>query len=534
MAPIKMDSKEAKKSLTSQIATGAIFTTAAILMNRVSGMALQMILVRMISVDGFGLFKLAVELSSFGIMFVTFFVGGVSASSTTRVVSLHVAAHRKDRIRSTVLVSVLSVTILSAVLFAVTYFPMETALEKIFRIRSDLLPEATTFFRLFLLYIFLSSVAMVFSAALRSAEFFKVYSLTESLTNLLRVILIPLLIYFGYGLDSIVYGWSAALLAGIVPGMWILERFTRSERSNTVFGEAIFSDLKDMTTFGIPVFFATLSSTVYYSADVIILGHFMPIKLVGIYSAGVVLVHSLLYLFSGLETALFPILSASLEKDQTGRESPILVRGYRLLCVVTFPAAVYSFCMAPYMVRFLFGPDYLESAVVARILSILILVWAAMPAGVLFMSTGRPEINARLGVVSAVINVALNFMLIPFLGIIGAAIASVTSRSYAALHGVVICRNLFSATFPWRYSAGILAISAVSVAPVLVTYWICPVTGSFSQTFVALAVTGSLYCLICATLFLKSSFLDVEDRRVLVNLVEKTPLKRLAPLLGVR
>ncbi len=529
-----MESKETKKSLTSQIATGAMFTTVAILMNRASGMVLQMILVRMISVDGFGLFKLAVELSSFGIMFVTFFVGGVSASSTTRVISLHVAAHRKDRIRSTVIAGVLSVTILSVVLLAVTYFPMETALEKIFRIKSDLLPEATTFFRLFLLYIFLSSVAMVSSAALRSSEFFMVYSLTESLTNLLRVILIPLLIYFGYGLNSIVLGWSVALLAGIIPGMWILERFTHSERGNTGFRKSIFKDLKAMTTFGIPVFFATLSSTVYYSADVIILGYLMPIKFVGIYSAGVVLVHSLLYLFSGLETALFPILSASLEKDQAGMESRILVRGYRMLCVVTFPAAIYSFCMAPYMVRFLFGPDYLESTVVARILSMLILVWAAMPAGVLFLSTGRPEINARLGVVSAMINVVMNFMLIPFLGIIGAAISSVTSRSYAAIHGVVICRNLFSATFPWRYSAGILAISVVSAAPVLLTYWVCPVSGSFAQTFVALAVTGSLYCLICAALFLKSSLLDVEDRRILVNLVAKTPLKGLVPVLSVK
>lgn len=529
-----MELEETKKSLTSQIATGAIFTTVAILMNRASGMALQMILVRMISVDDFGLFKLAVELSSFGIMFVTFFVGGASASSTTRVVSLHVAAHRKDRIRSAVIASLLSVVALSVVLFAVTYFPMETALEIIFKIKPELAPQATTFFRLFLLYIFLSSLAMVSSAALRSSEFFKAYSLTESLTNLIRVILIPLLIYFGYGLNSIVYGWSAALLAGIIPGMWILERFTSSEHGAAGLSAAIFSDLKAMTTFGVPVFFATMSSTVYYSADVIILGYFMPIKFVGIYSAGVVLVHSLLYLFSGLETALFPILSASLEKDQAGRESQILVRGYRLLCVVTFPTAIYSFCMAPYMVRFLFGPDYLESVAVARILSMLVLVWAAMPAGVIFLSTGRPEINARLGVVSAVINVAMNFMLIPFFGIIGAAIASVTSRSYAALHGIIICRNLFSASFPWRYSVGILAISAVSAIPVLFSYWVWPVIGSFAQTFLALALTGPIYCVICAVLILKSSYLDGEDRRILANLVAKTPLKSLAPVFSVK
>lgn len=531
MGLFTMESIKTKKSLTSLIATGAIFTTIAILMNRASGMALQMILVRMISVDEFGLFKLAVELSSFGIMFVTFFVGGVSASSTTRVVSLHMASYRKDRIRSTIITSILSVTMLSIVLSLATYFPMETALERVFNIRSDLLPEATGFFRLFLLYIYLSSVGMVLSAALRSTEFFGAYSLTESLSNMLRVIFIPLLLYYGWGLDSIAYGWSAALLAGIVPGMWILEKFTHSERNDSNLCALISNDLSQMTTFGVPVFFATLASTVYYSADVIILGYFMPIKFVGIYSAGVVLVHSLLYLFSGLETALFPILSNSLERDQSGRESQILERGYRLLCLVTFPAAIYSFVMAPYMVRFLFGPDYLEAAVPARILSILILVWAAMPAGVLFLSTGRPEINARLGVVSAVINVALNFALIPFLGIFGAAIASVTSRSYAAFHGLRICRRLFGAAFPWGHSARIFLLSAVSIAPVLPAHWLWPVDGSFLGTFVVLAVTGLVYGLISAGLILRSSFLNAQDRKTLVDLIGKTPLKGLAPIL---
>ncbi len=527
-----MESKEIKKSLTTQIATGTMFTTVALLMNRASGMALQMILVRMITVDQFGLFKLAIELSSFGIMFVTFFVGGVAASSTTRVVSLHMASERKDRIRSATIVGVLSVIVMSAILFVLTFFPMPFLLQKIFKIREDLIPEAVPFFRLFLLYIFLSSIGMVSSAALISAEFFKVYSITESVTNILRVLLIPALIYLGWGLDSIVWGWSAAMLAGIIPGFWVLEKYTQGHKHDpNIFG-SMFTDLKDMTSFGIPVFFSTLASTVYYSADVIILGYYMPLKFVGIYSAGVVLVHSLLYLFSGLETALFPILSASLEKKHEGQESRILDRGYRLLCVVTFPAAVFSFVMAPYMVRFLFGPDYLEASTPARILSVLILAWAAMPAGVLFMSSGKPQINARLGVISAITNVTMNFALIPFFGIQGAAVASVTSRAYAAFAGVRICRTLYGAPFPWAFSAKALILSVLAVAPVIPAFWLWPVNGSFLQTLIVLSVTGGLYCLISAALILWSGILDGEDRRLLAQLMAKTPLKPLARILG--
>ena len=528
-----MESKEIKKSLTSQIATGTMFTTVALLMNRASGMVLQMILVRMITVDQFGLFKLAIELSSFGIMFVTFFVGGVSASSTTRVVSLHMSSLRKDRIRSTIEASVLSVAVMSILLFSLTFFLMPTVLERIFKIRADLLPEAIPFFRWFLLYIFLSSLGMVSSAALRSSEFFKAYAITESITNLLRVLLIPVLLYQGCGLNGIVWGWAAALLVGIIPGLWILERFTNPRRTDLNLSSSMLLDMRDMTAFGIPVFLSTLSSTVYYSADTIILGYYMPVKFVGIYSAGVVLVHSLLYLFSGLETALFPILSSSLEKNKGGQDSRILERGYRLLCVVTFPAAVYSFIMAPYMVRFLFGPDYLEAATPARILAILIVAWAAMPAGVMFMSTGKPEINARLGVVSAIMNVVLNVALIPFFGILGAATASVTSRAYACIEGIRICRRLFGVSFPWSYSARVLLLSTVSAAPILPAFWVWSVAGSFLQTLLVLILTGCIYSLFAGTLILKSSVLDAEDRRVIAELLGKTPLKPLCGFLGV-
>ena len=272
--------------------------------NRASGMFLQMILVRMISVDEFGLFKLAIELSSFGVMFATFWVGGVSASSTTRVVSLHMATGKRDRIRSSVLSSLATVILMSAILFPVVFFSMPWLLDRVFDIRKSLLPESISFFRWFVLYIMLSCISMVLSASLRSADLFKAYSLTECGINVLRLLIIPVLIYLGLGLNGIVWGWSGAFVVGILPAMWILERFTRLSDRN---GEkwSLLSDVRELMIFGLPVFVSTLSSTVYYSSDTLIIGYFLPVKFVGIYGAGIMLVHSLLYLFSGLETALF-------------------------------------------------------------------------------------------------------------------------------------------------------------------------------------------------------------------------------------
>ncbi len=516
-----------EETLLSRITTGAAFATLALVVNRASGMFLQMILVRMISVDEFGLFKLAIELSSFGIMFATFFVGGVSASSTTRMVSIQMAAGRRDRIRSGILSSVVTVVLMSAILFPLVFFSLPWLLERVFEIRRDLLVDAISFFRWFVLYILLSCVSMVLSASLRSSGLFKAYSLTESAINVLRLMIIPVLIHLGLGLNGIVWGWSAAFVVGIIPAVWILERFTRPSDRN---GEkwSMPGDVRELMIFGLPVFVSTLSSTVYYSSDTLIIGYFLPVKFVGIYGAGIMLVHSLLYLFSGLETALFPILSASLEKKEEGKESRVLRKGCRLLAVVTFPAAVYSFVMAPYMIRFLFGPEYLDAVPVARILAVLILAYAAMPAGVIFLSTGRPDINARLGVISAILNIALSFVLVPSFGIQGAATANALGRIYSSVEGLRICKRLFNAPFPWRYCLWILGTSSLAVLPVMPVFWLFSVTGSFIETFLALMITACVFGLANAMLVLHLPVLDGDDRWMLRELLMKTPLRPLS------
>ena len=209
----------------------------------------------------------------------------------------------------------------------------------------------------------------------------------------------------------------------------------------------------------------------------------------------------------------------------------MLQKGYRLLTVVTFPTAVYAFVMAPYMIRFLFGPDYLDAVPVARILAVLILGYVAMPAGVIFLSTGRPEINARLGVVSAVLNIALSLALVPFIGIVGAAVANGLGRIYSCIEGVRICKKLFNADFPGKYCLSILGTSTLAALPVIIVSWTFSVTGSFLETFLALMVSACAFSLAYAILLLYTSVLSGDDRWMLRELLMKTPLNFLARFL---
>ncbi len=525
---------EIRPSLASQIASGAMFTTVATASKLISGTLLQMILVRMVTVDEFGLYKLAMELSSFAIMFATFFVGGNGAAAVTRITAVRFARRDIAGVRSGVVTGLWSVAALSACLFVVGFFTIPYLLEHVFQIPTDQIPAAVPFFRWFLIYIFLSSISTVAGAGLRSCEFFRAFSVTESLTNILRLMLAPLLVYLGWGLNGIVWGISGALLVGAVPALWIIEAFTRRRGPINRAPGPYVNDLKELTVFGVPVFMSTLSSTVYYSADTLLLGYYLPVKYVAVYAAGIVLVHSLLNLFSGLESALFPILSSSLEQRERGQEGLILGKAYRLLIVIAAPASVYSFVMTPYMVRFLFGLDYFDAVTPSRILTVLVLAWALMPASVMFLSTGKPEINARLGVISALLNIVLDIALIPLLGIIGAALSNASSRLYGEVQGVRICSRLFGARFPWYYCAKVFGLSIVCFLPVRTLLWpFAAETAGFGTAFFILIAAALMYGLIFGLALLWSPLLTDQDKRIIGDLLEKTPLKSLKRVLSL-
>uniref|UniRef100_A0A7C4EV20 Polysaccharide biosynthesis protein n=1 Tax=Desulfomonile tiedjei TaxID=2358 RepID=A0A7C4EV20_9BACT len=523
---------EIRPSLASQIASGALFTTVATASKLVSGTLLQMILVRMVTVEEFGLYKLAMELSSFAIMFATFFVGGNGAAAVTRITAVRAAQGDVVGVRSGVVTGLWSVAFLSVFLFAAGFLSIPVLLERVFQIPTNQIAEAVPFFQWFLVYIFLSSLSTVVGAALRSCEFFRAFSLTESLANIFRLLLVPLLVYLGWGLNGIVWGISGALLIGIVPGLWIIETFTRGRHAIDRRARQYAHDLKELTAFGVPVFISTLSSTVYYSADTLIIGYYLPVKYVAVYAAGIVLVHSLLNLFSGLESALFPILSSSLEQREKGQEGVILGKAYRLLIVIAAPASVYSYVMTPYMVRLLFGVDYFDAVTPSRILTILVLAWALMPASVMFLSTGKPEINARLGVISAVLNIVFDIALIPLLGIIGAALSNASSRLYGEVQGARICARLFGARFPWYYCAKVFVMSVACILPVRAALWSWSAESvGFGAAFFILMASALLYGLIFGLALLWSPLLTEQDKRIMGDLLEKTPLRALKRLL---
>src|SRR5690606_11660323 len=90
-----------------------------------------------------------------------------------------------------------------------------------------------------------------------------------------------------------------------------------------------------------------------------------------------------------------------------------------------------------------------------------------------FMLSRRVGLQAVAAGIGAVANVGLNIVLIPLLGLPGAAYATVTAYAIALLTSLALVRSLFPISFP--ADASRIALATIAMAAVL--YFALPIEG---------------------------------------------------------
>lgn len=180
-----------------------------------------------------------------------------------------------------------------------------------------------------------------------------------------------------------------------------------------------------------PIGVAALLAQVYYNFDTILLGVIKDEETVGQYGAAYLVVTLLLTGAFLLAATYQPILARTFATDRTGMVGHLRrLTAAALLLGVLVPAAVAA--TAGPIVRILFGEEFAPAA------RPLVVLTASLPFAYLGMAYGTALVAAgmqrRMMVATAAgaaVNVAVNLLLIPPMGMMGAAIATVISYAVA-------------------------------------------------------------------------------------------------------
>lgn len=171
------------------------------------------------------------------------------------------------------------------------------------------------------------------------------------------------------------------------------------------------------------VFSLILSQTIYCNSDVIILGLIKGDYQVGLYSVAVRIYTIVNTLVASVAFVVMPRMSnAFSRKDYL--EINGLVR-YAMDCVVVIgvPILVGIACIAPEVVEIIAGKEYAGAELALRILMISLMCsfFGGIVTNVILIPSGREKICLFASIVSACVNIILNFILIPKFGLYAAA-----------------------------------------------------------------------------------------------------------------
>ena len=183
--------------------------------------------------------------------------------------------------------------------------------------------------------------------------------------------------------------------------------------------------LREMNRFGIPLVPAALALIVVNFSDRFFLVHLDGLAEVGLYEIGVRLASAMVLLLTAFRLA-WPAFAYSIEDDAEAKRTYSFVLTY-LVLIASWLALALGL-LAPWLVRLLTQPQFYAGQRVVPLLAFGVVAYAAY----IVMAIGvgrakRTQFNWVITGVAAALNVALNLVLIPPYGMIGAAVATVAA-----------------------------------------------------------------------------------------------------------
>jgi O-antigen/teichoic acid export membrane protein len=202
-----------------------------------------------------------------------------------------------------------------------------------------------------------------------------------------------------------------------------------------------------------------------FRIDTVFLGHWVSYAQIGWYKAAYKIPEGLAEIHAIVSLTLLPSLAVAF--TQSRQDVVDLYRcGVKLLLLAGLPLVAFVWLEAEPIVRMAFGTQFMPSAEVLRVLILVVpLLFLTGISSVVLMGIDKVEVTFWRSVLAAGVNVLLNLLLIPRMGIMGAAISTVLTELAAAF---MVTSYLFAIGYGFAWG-GLLARLGVATLGVAVT-----------------------------------------------------------------
>ena len=467
----------------------------------------------------YGIFSLALVVLSAAVT--------ISSLGLTRGAARYIAFFRgagdEAKVRGTILASLRFSTVASIIIGLVIFLAADTIATNIFHT-----PELATALKIFAIGIPFVTLVSILVAFFRGFDRVEPGVYFQGITlNALFLILLLVIIAAGFVFASVFYAYLAAIIITFIAlAIYTARKLPRLISLTGMRGTPPVT--RELLLFSLPLLGSAIMVTIMLHIDTLMLGYFKTLEMVGLYNAAFPLaafismpLYAMLLIYMPVATGLY---SRNLIPEL--RRNYIIVTKWLIslslpifLILALFPEAV---------LHLFFGQSYLPAATALRILSLGFIINNLMgPNGETLIALGHSRFIFWATLATAIMNIVLNIVLIPPLGLVGAAIASVVSITVI---NIIRSLKLYSLSQAQPVSKNLLKPVVISIALALfiqVLVW-----NFITVTWWMLPILFILYCGIYGLAMLFTRSFDKEDIALLLEIekrsgINATPIKKL-------
>ena len=272
-----------------------------------------------------------------------------------------------------------------------------------------------------------AAVYTVLLAATRGCRTMRPTVLVEALSrNVLQVLAVAAAVVAGAGSTVVVLAWAAPYVVGLLATSWWLSRLlarvgaTGQTGADVVAASAAPSSFWGFTA---PRAVATIAQTLLKRSDIVLVAALRSPAEAALYTAATRFVVFGQLGVQAIQQALAPQLSALFARGERSAAQEVYETATAWSILLAWPVYLGCAVLAPLLLG-VFGAGYEGASAVVVVLSLaMLMATASGSVDTVLLMSGRSWLSlANVGVALAV-NLGLNLVLIPWLGIVGAALA---------------------------------------------------------------------------------------------------------------
>jgi O-antigen/teichoic acid export membrane protein len=313
--------------------------------------------------------------------------------------------------------------------------------------------DYTLYVRLALLWACADSLLTFFISHLRARGRIKRLSVIQAVISALKMGLIVVLVLSGLTLQWIIVGM---VLVDLIFILYVFFTIVQDDG----FPIPGFAGLRMLLAFSLPQIPVAIFSWIMSASDRYFITQFVNLSETGIYATSSSLAGLVAFFYTPIGYVLYPLVSKTWEQNRKADTKMYFEYSTRLFLTLAIPAAVGLAMISQPLLRILTTSEYLAGTLLILLIGISqIFMGIFMINEYVIYLVKQTKWLPPIILISAGISISLNFILIPHIGMTGAAVSKIAAFCVLAVIVTIWTKRVIHYNFNFAYVGKIIAAS---------------------------------------------------------------------------